>query len=97
MTETASEAALPEDRLLEPCDGGMAAAAQGQRGERNTYAPLPAEIKPIQGKAVCGLCGAKLASVRLLGVGLDQPVPDDVAEGDLSLPSHLSHQPFPPG
>ena len=25
MTETASEAALPEDRLLEPCDGGMAA------------------------------------------------------------------------
>lgn len=25
MTETASEAALPEDRLLEPYDGGMAA------------------------------------------------------------------------
>ena len=25
MTETASEAALPEDRLLEPCDSGMAA------------------------------------------------------------------------
>ena len=37
------------------------AAAQGQRGERNTYAPLPAEIRPIQGKAVCGLCGATLA------------------------------------
>ena len=35
-------------------------AAQDQRGERNTYAPLPAEIRPIQGKAVCGLCGAKL-------------------------------------
>ena len=36
------------------------AAAQSQRRERNTYAPLPAEIRPIQGKAVCGLCGAKL-------------------------------------
>lgn len=36
------------------------AAAQGQRGERNTYAPLPAEIRPIQGKAVCGLCGTKM-------------------------------------
>ena len=39
---------------------GDFAAAQGQRGERNTYAPLPAEIRPIQEKAVCGLCGAKL-------------------------------------
>lgn len=37
------------------------AAAQGQRVERNTYAPLPVEIRPVQGKAVCGLCGAKLA------------------------------------
>lgn len=36
-------------------------AAQGQRAARNTYAPLPAWIRPIQGKAVCGLCGAKLA------------------------------------
>lgn len=40
---------------------GDFAAAQGQRGERNTYAPLPAEIRSIQGKAVCGLCGARLA------------------------------------
>lgn len=36
------------------------AAAQGQRGERNTYAPLPAVIRPIQNKMVCCLCGAKL-------------------------------------
>ncbi len=36
------------------------AAAQGQRAIRNTYAPLAAEIRPIQSKAVCGLCGAKL-------------------------------------
>ena len=35
-------------------------AAQEQRGARNTYAPLPAEIRPIQDKAVCGLCGARL-------------------------------------
>ncbi len=35
-------------------------AAQGQRGERNTYAPLPTEIRPIQSKAVCGLCGGKI-------------------------------------
>lgn len=39
---------------------GDFAAAQGQRGERNTYAPLPAEIRPIQGKAVCSLCGGKM-------------------------------------
>ena len=39
---------------------GDFAAAQNQRGERNTYAPLPAEIRPIQGKAVCGLCGVKM-------------------------------------
>ena len=36
------------------------AAVQRQRMERNTYAPLPAPIQPIKGKAVCGLCGAKL-------------------------------------
>ena len=35
-------------------------AAQGQRAERNTYAPLPVEIRPIQAKTVCGLCGGKL-------------------------------------
>ncbi len=40
---------------------GDFAAAQGQRIQRNTYAPLPAEIRPIQGKAVCGLCGVRLA------------------------------------
>lgn len=39
---------------------GDFAAAQGQRAGRNTYAPLPAEIRPIQAKAVCGLCGEKL-------------------------------------
>lgn len=36
-------------------------AAQGQREGRNTYAPLPANIRPIQGKVVCGLCGGTLA------------------------------------
>lgn len=36
------------------------AAVQCQREERNTYAPLAAELRPILGKAVCGLCGAKL-------------------------------------
>ena len=36
------------------------AAAQRQRVERSTYAPLSADIRPVQGKAVCGLCGAKL-------------------------------------
>lgn len=36
------------------------AAVQCQREERNTYAPLAAELRPIQGKMVCGLCGAKL-------------------------------------
>ena len=30
----------------------------------------------------------------LLGVGLDQPVPDHIAEWDFSLPCHGSHQPF---
>ena len=39
---------------------GDFSAAQGQRGERNTYAPLPTEIRPIQAKVVCGLCGARL-------------------------------------
>lgn len=36
------------------------AAVQRQREERNTYAPLAAELRPILGKTVCGLCGAKL-------------------------------------
>ena len=40
------------------------AAVQDQRGARNTYAPLPAETRPIQAKAVCGLCGAKLIRSR---------------------------------
>lgn len=33
---------------------------QRQREGRNTYAPLMAEIRLIQGKTVCGLCGARL-------------------------------------
>ena len=36
------------------------AAVQRQREERNTYAPLAAEVRPILDKTVCGLCGAKL-------------------------------------
>lgn len=36
------------------------AAAQRQREGRNTYAPLAVEIRPIQGKAVCGLCGGRM-------------------------------------
>ena len=39
--------------------GADFAAAREQRGARNTYAPLPAGIRPIQDKAVCGLCGAR--------------------------------------
>lgn len=39
---------------------GDFAAAQRLRTERNTYAPLCTEIRPIQGKLVCGLCGAKM-------------------------------------
>ena len=39
---------------------GNFATVQSQRAVRNTYAPLPVEIRPIQAKAVCGLCGAKL-------------------------------------
>lgn len=37
------------------------AAAQRQRTERNTYAPLATEIQPIQGKTVCALCGGRTA------------------------------------
>jgi len=37
------------------------AAAQYQRAQRNTYAPLAAELRPIQGKAVCALCGGRMA------------------------------------
>jgi len=35
------------------------AAVQEQRGVRNTYASIPTEIRPIQDKAACGLCGAR--------------------------------------
>ena len=35
-------------------------AVQHQRLKRYTYAPLSTEIRIIQGKAVCGLCGARL-------------------------------------
>ena len=37
------------------------AAAQHQRAERNTYAPLPTEIRPICGMVVCAQCGDKMA------------------------------------
>ena len=37
------------------------AAAQRQRTARNTYAPLAAEIRTIQGKAVCARCGGRMA------------------------------------
>lgn len=37
------------------------AAAQRQRSDRNTYAPLAAEIRPILGKTVCAQCGGRLA------------------------------------
>lgn len=37
------------------------AAVQDQRTTRITYAPISTDIRLIQGKAVCGLCGAKLA------------------------------------
>ena len=36
------------------------AAAQRQRESRNTYAPMAVEIRPIQGKTVCGLCGGRM-------------------------------------
>lgn len=35
-------------------------AAQRHRADRNTYAPLAAEVRPIQSKAVCGLCGGRM-------------------------------------
>lgn len=35
-------------------------AAQCQRSNRNTYAPLAAEIRPILGKAACARCGGRL-------------------------------------
>ncbi len=37
------------------------AAVQRQRTQRNTYAPLAADIQPIQGKTVCALCGGRMA------------------------------------
>lgn len=37
------------------------AAAQRQRTQRNTYAPLAPEIQPIQGKTTCALCGGRMA------------------------------------
>ncbi len=36
-------------------------AAQCQRMQRNTYAPLAAEIQPIQDKIVCAQCGGRMA------------------------------------
>lgn len=36
------------------------AAVQRLRTERSTYAPLSTDIRPIQGKVVCGLCGGKM-------------------------------------
>lgn len=36
------------------------AAAQRQRSDRNTYAPLSAEIRPILDKIVCARCGGRL-------------------------------------
>lgn len=37
------------------------AAAQRLRTQRNTYAPLAAEIRPIQSKTVCARCGGRMA------------------------------------
>ena len=37
------------------------AAAQSQRAARNTYAPLPAGIRPISGMVVCARCGGRMA------------------------------------
>ena len=37
------------------------AAVQRQRTQRNTYAPLAAEIQLIQGKTVCAQCGGRMA------------------------------------
>jgi len=36
------------------------AAVQRQKSDRNTYAPLAADIRPIQGKTVCALCGDRM-------------------------------------
>ena len=36
-------------------------AVRLRRGEQNTYAPCPSEILPIRDKAVCALCGEKMA------------------------------------
>lgn len=36
-------------------------AVRLRRGEQNTYAPCPSEIIPIRDKAVCVLCGEKMA------------------------------------
>ena len=37
------------------------AAAQSWRKERNTYAPLPAQIQPISGIVTCARCGGRMA------------------------------------
>ena len=37
------------------------AAAQCQRTERNTYAPLPTHIQPIRGMVICVRCGSRMA------------------------------------
>ena len=37
------------------------ATAQRLRTQRNIYAPLPTEIRPIQNKTVCTRCGGKMA------------------------------------
>ena len=37
------------------------AAVHRQREQRNTYAPLAAQVQPICGKAVCAQCGGRMA------------------------------------
>lgn len=37
------------------------AAAQRQRSDRNTYAPLADEVRPLLGKLICAGCGGRLA------------------------------------
>ena len=37
------------------------AAVRHQKIQRNTYAPLAAEIRPIQNKTVCAQCGSRMA------------------------------------
>ena len=39
---------------------GDFAVAQGQRAGRNTYAPLPTEIRPIISMVTCARCGARM-------------------------------------